>query len=52
MVKKLGVEELKFYDDREAHLPKFVEWAKEQNIKSEIIDVVNKTVTTIEGCSI
>lgn len=48
-IKKLGVKELKFYDDRAEHLPKFVEWAKEQDIKSEIIDVVNKTVTTIEG---
>jgi hypothetical protein len=51
-IKKLGVKELKFYDDRAEHLPKFVEWAKEQDIKSEIIDVVNKTVTTIEGSSI
>jgi hypothetical protein len=51
-IKKLGVKELKFYDDRAEHLPKFVEWAKEQDIKSEIIDVVNKTITTIEGSSI
>jgi len=49
MITKMGVEELKFYDDREAHLPKFVEWAKELDIKSEIIDVVNKTTTTISG---
>jgi hypothetical protein len=46
------VKELKFYDDREAHLPKFVEWAKEQDIKSTIVDVVNKTETTIQGSSI
>ena len=51
-IKKLGVKELKFYDDREAHLPKFVEWAKEQDIKSTIVDVVNKTETTIQGSSI
>ena len=51
-MKKLGVEELKFYDDRAEHLPKFVEWAKDQDFKSEIIDVVNKTSTTIQGSSI
>ena len=52
LIEKMGVEELKFYDDREAHLPKFVEWAEELNIKSEIIDVVNRTVTTILGSKI
>jgi len=51
-IKKLGVEELKFYDDRAEHLPKFVEWAKDQPIKSTIIDVVNKTETTIQGSNI
>ena len=52
-IKKLGVDELKFYDDRVEHLPKFIEWAKEQNgIKSEIVDVVNKISTTIQGFSI
>ena len=51
--KKLKVDELKFYDDRAEHLPKFIEWAKEQNgIKSEIVDVVNKISTTIQGFSI
>jgi hypothetical protein len=53
MIKKLGVDELKFYDDRAEHLPKFVEWAKDQDgIKSEIVDVVNKTETTIQRSSI
>jgi hypothetical protein len=51
-IEKLGVEELIFYDDRAEHLPKFVEWAKEQDIKSTIVDVVNKTVTTVQGSSI
>jgi hypothetical protein len=51
-VEKLGVYDLTFYDDREEHLPKFVEWAKEQDIKSTIVDVVNKTATTIQGSSI
>ena len=53
MIKKLGVDELKFYDDRAEHLPKFIEWAKEQDgVKSEIVDVVNKISTTIQGSSI
>lgn len=52
IIEKMGVEELKFYDDREEHLPKFVKWAEELNIKSEIIDVVNKTTTTILGSKI
>lgn len=51
-IEKLGVHELTFYDDRAEHLPKFVEWAKEQDIKSTIVDVVNKTATTIQGSSI
>lgn len=51
-ISKLGVPELVFYDDREEHLPKFVEWAKEQDIKSTIVDVVSKTSTTIQGSSI
>jgi hypothetical protein len=51
-IEKLGVEELIFYDDRAEHLPKFVEWAKEQDIKSTIVDVVNKTATTVQGSSI
>ena len=49
---KLGAKELIFYDDRQEHLPKFVEWAKEQDIKSTIVDVVNKTATTVQGSSI
>jgi hypothetical protein len=53
VIKKLGVDELKFYDDRAEHLPKFIEWAKEQDgVKSEIVDVVNKIATTIQGSSI
>ena len=52
MVEKLGVDELKFYDDRAEHLPKFVEWAKDQEVDSEIVDVVNKTSTTIKGSNI
>ena len=48
-ISKLGVSELIFFDDRQEHLPKFVEWAKSQCIKSTIVDVVNKTRTIIEG---
>ena len=51
-IAKLGVPELIFYDDRAEHLPKFVEWAKSQDINSMIVDVVNKTATTIQGSSI
>ena len=51
-IAKLGVPELIFYDDRAEHLPKFAEWAKSQDIKSTIVDVVNKTATTIQGSSI
>ena len=33
-------------DDREEHLVEFEKWAKNQNIKITIIDVVNKTEKT------
>jgi len=50
-IKRLGVSELIFYDDREEHLPKFVEWSKGVDIKYTIVDVVKKTATTIQGSS-
>jgi hypothetical protein len=42
----LGVEEFIMLDDREEHLLEFEKWAKNQNIKITIIDVVNKTEKT------
>lgn len=47
-IKSLGVEEFVMFDDRESHLIEFEEWAKEQNIKVTIVDVVNKTQKTFE----
>jgi hypothetical protein len=35
------------YDDREEHLPRFEEWAKTLQISVSIVDVVNKTTTTV-----
>lgn len=40
-------DEFIMYDDREEHLPRFEDWAKNQQIPIKIIDVVNKTTTTI-----
>ncbi len=45
-IKSLGVEEFIMFDDRELHLIQFQEWAKEQNVKVTIIDVINKTEKT------
>lgn len=38
----LEAKEFTMYDDREEHLERFVEWAKEQPMKVNIIDVINK----------
>lgn len=35
--------EFQMYDDRQAHLPKFADWAKNQQIHVSIIDVLNRT---------
>ena len=35
------------FDDRQEHLPRFEEWALTQQIPIEIVDVVNKTTTSI-----
>ena len=35
------------YDDRDEHLPRFEEWANNQQIPIEIVDVVRKTTTSI-----
>ena len=34
------------YDDRHEHLVRFKEWAKEQNVKVTVVDVVNKKERT------
>ena len=36
------VEEFTMYDDREEHFSRFIEWAKQKDIKVNIIDVINK----------
>ena len=48
-IEKLGVKELIFYDDRQQHIPKFIEWANSMPINTKIIDVINKTTTTIDN---
>ena len=35
------------YDDRDEHLPRFEEWANNQQIPIDIVDVVRKTTTSI-----
>lgn len=46
LIKKTKCENLVMYDDRHEHLERFKEWAKEQNIKITIVDVVNKKERT------
>jgi len=48
-IQSLGVEEFVMFDDREEHLVEFEEWAKLQNIKITIVDVVNKTEKTFDN---
>ena len=45
-IQHLGVEEFIMLDDRQEHLVEFEDWAKKQNIKVTIIDVINKTEKT------
>lgn len=47
LIEITGCEKFVMYDDREAHLEKFEEWAKEQPCQVVIIDVVNKTTKII-----
>lgn len=49
LMKKLKVNEFIMYDDRHEHLVKFREWAKGQRADIQIVDIVNKKVTTIEN---
>lgn len=46
MIGKLKAKELTMYDDRSEHLVRFKEWAKEKNIKINVIDIVNKKMFT------
>jgi FMN phosphatase YigB (HAD superfamily) len=46
MIKKYQPEEFIMYDDREEHLPKFYEWAKQQPCKVTVVDVVKKLTKT------
>lgn len=51
-IESLGVEEFIMFDDRQEHLPHFIEWAKNQSIKITVVDVVNKTETIIQGTEV
>lgn len=42
LIKKHNIEEFTMYDDREEHIAKFVDWAKNQIIPINIIDVINE----------
>ena len=42
-------DEFVMYDDRQEHLPRFEDWAQEQNIPITIVDVVNKTTTIVNS---
>lgn len=42
----LGVEEFVMLDDRQEHLLEFEDWAKKQDVKVTIIDVINRTEKT------
>jgi len=44
LIQKHNPEEFTMYDDRDAHLEKFVEWAKTQPCQIDIIDVKIKKV--------
>jgi hypothetical protein len=46
LIRKIKPTEFIMYDDRESHLPKFENWAKEQPIPITIVDVVNKNSKT------
>ena len=51
-IESLGVEEFIMFDDRQEHLPHFIEWAKTQSIKIIVVDVLNKTETIIQGTEV
>lgn len=42
LIKLTKCEHFIMYDDRQEHLKRFREWAKEQNVKITIVDVLNK----------
>jgi hypothetical protein len=46
LIRKYEPEEFIMYDDRQEHLPKFCEWAKNQPCSVTVVDVVNKTTKT------
>jgi hypothetical protein len=48
LINRLSPDEFIMYDDRQEHLPKFEEWAKNQNCVVTIVDVINKTVKTFD----
>lgn len=46
LIEKTKCKHFTMYDDREMHLTRFRVWAKKQNIKITIVDVVNKKEET------
>lgn len=49
LMDKLKVKEFTMYDDRHEHLKEFKHWAVGQRANINIVDVVNKKITTIEN---
>jgi len=47
LIEEKNPSEFIMYDDRKEHLSKFEEWAKTQNCKITIVDIVNKTTKYI-----
>lgn len=46
LIVKTGCRHFVMYDDRQEHLPRFEEWAKNQLCVISVVDVVNKTIKT------
>jgi len=49
LMSKLKVKDLTMFDDRHEHLIKFKEWANDQPFNTKIVDVTDKSVTTIKN---
>lgn len=49
LIEITGCDRFVMYDDRSEHIERFEDWASGQKVPVTIIDVVNKTTTTIEN---
>ena len=49
LIDKLHITDFTMYDDRSEHLSRFVDWAQNQKIDIQIIDVVNRTTQTFKN---